>query len=180
MNKAKYFIVACIVSAIAIVGVVIYSKKSAYEVPVQLSQAERTAYEERITLLDKEINAIKPPERPDIDFFIEKARAEEYLGRYGQAVDTLLNAFKYYQNTSAGWNNIAKLYDKMGEYKSAIVFYTKLIDAFSLNRYYLDIAWDNYRLGNLDTAREAYGRFTQFANGKDRELFELLYKGKSP
>ena len=177
MKNIKYFIVGILVIGIAVFGFLNY-KKSHYTVEVNLTEEERADYESKVVLMDQKIKAIKPFEKPDIDYFIEKARYQEYLGFYSDAIATLLDSFKYYQNTSAGWNNIAKLYDKAGDYKSAIFFYSKLIDTFSLNRYYLDIAWDYYRLGRLQLAQEAYGRFAQLTSSKDIELFNILYNKK--
>lgn len=177
MKNIKYLIVGVLVLSIAVFGFLNY-KKSRYTVEVNLTAEQRADYESKVVLMDGKIKAVKPPEKPDIDYFIEKARYQEYLGLYSDAITTLLDSFKYYQNTSAGWNNIAKLYDKVGDYKSAIFFYSKLIDTFSLNRYYLDIAWDYYRLGKLSLAQEAYGRFAQLAGSKDIELFNILYNKK--
>lgn len=164
---------------VLVVGVAVFGflnyKKSRYTVDVNLTPEQRADYESKVVLMDQKIKAVKSSEKPDIDYFVEKARYQEYLGLYGDAIDTLLDSFRYYENTSVGWNNIAKLYDKIGDYKSAIMFYGKLIDAFGLNRYYLDISWDYYRLGKLQLAQEAYGRYAQMARSKDEELFKILY-----
>lgn len=177
MKNIKYIIVGILVAGVAVFGFLNY-KKSHYVVEVNLTQEERADYEAKVVDMDQKIKAVKPPEKPDIDYFIEKARYQEYLGLYSDAINTLMDSFKYYENTSAGWNNIAKLYDKAGDYKSAISFYSKLIDTFNLNRYYLDIAWDYYRMGKLSIAQEAYGRFAQLTGSRDEELFNILYNKK--
>lgn len=153
-----------------------YWRKVRYNVDLNLSPEQEAEYEAKVEQFDKEIRKVAAPNKPDIDFFLEKARYQEYLGSYGDAIETLLESFKYYENTSAGWNNIAKLYDKAGDYKSAIIFYNKLINTFSLYRYYLDVAWDYYRIGKIKTAQEAYGRYVQLEYGTDNELDKLLYK----
>ncbi len=155
-----------------------YFKRSAYVVDLHLTPQEKADYEGKVAMWDKKIHEVKPPDLPDIDFFIEKSRYQEYQGKYGEAIDTLLNAMQYYSNTSAGWNNIAKLYDKIGDYESAAIFYSKLISVFRLNHYYLELAWDNYRMGKIPGAREAYGRYAQLAGGNDEDLFKLLFKSQ--
>mgnify|MGYP001615164918 CR=1 FL=1 len=174
MRRTQYLVASLIIIGIIAFGLINY-KKANYVVPVNLTQEERADYEAKIVEANDKIKAVKAPERPDIDYFIDKARFLEYLGRYSDAINTLLDSLKYYENTSVGWNNLAKLYEKVGDYKSAIFFYGKLVDVFSMNRYYLDIAWDYYRIGKLDLAREAYGRFAQITMSKDIELYNLLY-----
>lgn len=173
-KKLPYLFVGLIILAIAVLGVWTNLHKSAYRVDVKLTPEQRLEYEEQVRIADRKIKAVKPPDKPDIDYFIDKARYQEYLGRYGEAIDTLLESFKYYGNTSAGWNNIAKLYDKVGDYRNAIVFYNKLIDSFSLNRYYVDVAWDYYRLGKYKIAFEAYGRYAQLTDMTDGQLLQLI------
>lgn len=145
-----------------------------YNVNLDLTPEQKIEYEEKVRLMDGKIKSVKYPDKPDIDFFIEKARYQEYLGKYGKAIQTLLEAFKYYENTTAGWNNIARLYDKVGDYQSATVFYKKLIEMFRLNQYYVDLARDFYMLGQYKLAYEAYGRFAQLTGMHDGELFTLI------
>ncbi|MEK9133053.1 MAG: hypothetical protein AAB606_05105 [Patescibacteria group bacterium] len=170
----KEYTIGLLLLVIAIVGVLIYFSRSGYEVDLKLTPEQIAEYTEKVDLMDKRIKTVTPPEKPDIDLFVEKARYLEYLGKYGKAIDVLLESFKYYENTSVGWNNIAKLYDKKGDYKSAIVFYTKLVETFDLNAYYLSLAWDYYRLEDIPKAREAYGRYVQFTSGQDLELIKLF------
>lgn len=180
MDKVKYFLAAALIAGIAIVGIYNYSKKAGYEVSVDLTPELRAQYENQIIEMEKTIRGVIPPDKPDIDFFIEKARAEEYLGRYGRAIETLLGAFQFYENSISGFSNIANLYDKVGEYDKAIIFYKQLIEKFNYYKYYGSLAWDYYRLNKLELAQEAYGRFAQLARGKDEELFKLLYTNISP
>lgn len=176
----RNLVIAILLLAVAIVGMWIYFSNSGYEVDLKLTPEQIAQYTEKVNLMDARIKAVKLPEKPDIDLFIEKARYLEYLGKYGKAIDTLLEAFKYYENTSAGWNNIAKLYDKVGDYKSAIVFYTKLIEAFGLNNYYLNLAWDYYRLEEITKAFEAYGRYVSFTKQTDAEFLKAINSRKTP
>ena len=51
--------------------------------------------------------------KPNPDWFVEKARNEEYLGRYGDAIKTLNSVFDHYENSSVAWNNIGTIYEKL-------------------------------------------------------------------
>lgn len=176
-NKKKIYIIGLTLIILLLVATAwSYWSRARYNVDLNLPPEQKAEYEAKVEEFDKEIRKVAPPNKPDMDFFIEKARYQEYLGQYGDAIDTLLESFKYYENTSAGWNNIAKLYDKVGDFKSAIIFYNKLIDTFSLYRYYLDVAWDYYKIGKIKIAQESYGRYVQLDYGTDDELSKLLYK----
>ncbi|MBI4994411.1 hypothetical protein HZC21_02075 [Candidatus Peregrinibacteria bacterium] len=178
MNK-KYIMTALLFLVIVFAGIWVYWNKNRYNVDLNLTPEQKLEYEQKVSEMNKRIREIISRDKPDIDLFIEKARYQEYLGRYGDAIDTLLESFKYYENTSVGWNNIAKLYDKVGDYKSAILFYNKLINTFNLYRYYLEVAWDYYRLGEIEIAKEAYGRYAQFEHNREEELYKLLFTNKS-
>lgn len=176
-NKKKIYIIGLLLISLLLIAIAwSYWSRARYNVDLNLSPEQEAEYEAKVEEFDKLIRKVFAPNKPDIDFFIEKARYQEYLGLYGNAIDTLLESFKYYPNTSAGWNNIAKLYDEVGDYRSAIIFYNKLINTFSLYRYYLNVAWDYYRLGEIKIAQESYGRYAQLDYGTDNELYKLLYK----
>lgn len=177
MKKLHYYIVAFLLLTTIAIGLFSFSRTS-YEVQVNLSPEERVRYEAIVSDMDAKIKSVNPGEKPDIDYFIEKARYQEYLGQYGKAIDTLLASFRVYDNTSVGWNNVAKLYEKVGDYKKANAFYKKLIETFRLDRYYLDMAWNFYRMNELGKAYETFGRYTQLTGGKDDELFKLILEKK--
>jgi hypothetical protein len=44
--------------------------------------------------------------KPEVDWFFEKARALEYLGRYNEAIETLNQVFDHYENSSVARNNL--------------------------------------------------------------------------
>lgn len=174
MKNEKYFIMALGLTMVALVLFVYGNSGFKYTVDLNLPPEKKAEYKLKIGEIDKQLRNVTPSNKPDIDLFIEKAVNQEYLGRYGDAINTLLESFKYYQNTSVGWNNIARLYDKVGDYKSAIVFYNKLIDTFRLNNYYLDVAQNYYMLGRYTVAYEAYGRLVQLTKNSDEELLKLI------
>lgn len=179
-KNLNYFIVGFLLVLMVGIGMWAYMKKASYNVELPLTNEQRAEYESKVVQMDQKLkeSRSKGEEKPDIDYFIEKARYQEYLGHYSDAIDTLLGALRYYEVTSAGWNNLAKLYDKVGEYALAAQFYNKLLDTFNIDRYYYELAWDYYHLGKLEDARNAYGRYTQLTAGYDNELYKLLYSSQ--
>lgn len=178
MKALKYLLPILVIAAVAVIGVISYQKNRAMTVEVTLTPEQRAEYESKVEYFDKRIEDVEPPASPEIDDFIEKARYQEYLGRYGDAIATLLDAFRYYENTSAGWNNIAHLYEKVGQYDRAAQFYIKLIDTFSLYRYYIDLAKAYYNMNQVDKAFEAYGRYVQFTGNSDPEFLQKILSKK--
>jgi len=120
----------------------------------------------------------KVEERPNPDFFVEKARYAQYLGQTDWAIEILNEIFKYYDNSSVGWNNLAKLYEMKGDYNKANEYYFKIIDTFGeqvfWNSYYY-IA-QNYRaMDNKEKVKEYYDKYKSFG-GFDGETEEYLTK----
>lgn len=120
----------------------------------------------------------KEEERPNPDFFVEKARYAQYLGQIDWAIEILNNLFDYYTNSSVGWNNLAKLYEMKKDYNKANEYYFKLIDTFgeeqSWNYYYYIIK--NYMtIGDKEKVKEYYEKYKSF-DGFDREIEEYLTK----
>lgn len=115
--------------------------------------------------------------RPDQDYFIEKARYAEYLGQHDQAIWTLNQLLRYYDNSSIAWNNLAAIYESQGDFKKAIKYYEKIVSTFgeqASGKYYLQIAQNYLRLGNKEKAKESYANFKKWSTDKDPQLEELL------
>ena len=120
----------------------------------------------------------KEEERPDPDFFVEKARYVQYLGQTDWAIEILNEIFKYYGNSSVGWNNLAKLYEMKGDYNKANEYYFKIIDTFGEKQfwnYYYYIAQNYIVMDNKEKVKEYYDKYKSFG-GFDREIEEYLAK----
>lgn len=120
----------------------------------------------------------KVEEKPNPDFFVEKSRYAGYLGKTDWAIEILNELFKYYKNSSVGWNNLAKLYENKKDYLKANEYYLKMIDTFGEKQfwgqyYYID---KNYMiLNNKEKVEEYYEKYKSFG-GSDSEIQEYLAK----
>jgi pentatricopeptide repeat protein len=112
--------------------------------------------------------------KPDPDYFIEKARAQEYLGQIGAAIRTLESSFDYFEVNSVAWNNLAYLYAQAGEYDKAVQTFQKIIDNFNRYEYYLQISKVYLQAGDLPRARAAYQDFVEQDGSTDPVLAERL------
>ena len=120
---------------------------------------------------------VKPPEidsRPPFDFFVEKARALTSLGKVGQAIRTYDDALTMYEISIVGWNNLAKLYESIGDYTTAITYYEKILERFSDDEIYLSIAKDALADGNRIKARDAYIAYLHKTGNHDTDIEQAL------
>lgn len=118
----------------------------------------------------------KEEEKPNPDYFVEKARYANYLGQTDWAIEILNEVFNYYNNSSVAWNNLAKIYEGKKEYEKANEYYQKIIDAFGeetfwTNYYYIS---KNYMIiGDKEKTEEAYQKYREFG-GSDSQIDEYL------
>jgi tetratricopeptide (TPR) repeat protein len=120
----------------------------------------------------------KVEEKPNPDFFVEKARYAQYLEQTDWAIEILNKLFEYYKNSSVGWNNLAKLYESKGDYNKANEYYLKIIDAFGEKQYwgqYYYIVKNYMIIGDREKVREYYKKYKSFG-GYDEEIEEYLAK----
>lgn len=118
----------------------------------------------------------KEEEKPDPDYFIEKARYANYLGQTDWAIEILNSVFNYYDNSSVAWNNLAKIYESKKDYEKANEYYQKIIDTFGEKQFYGQYYYiaKNYMLsGNKEKTKEAYEKYEKHG-GKDSEIEEYL------
>ena len=151
-----------------------------YTETINLSSEQRAALESDVAKWDELIK--NPPEeilekfnnRPAFDYFVEKARAQEYLGQIGKAIKTLEEGFVFYENSSVGWHNLGRLYEKVGDYKKAVKNYQKIIDVFHRYEYNLDVSKAWYKAGEDNKAREAYLLFEEKTGRSDQAFKDEL------
>lgn len=162
-----------IIIFVVVVGVVVFaliSEQRRFTVNLNLSPEERESYQQSLVQWDQRIRDVPEGEKPSPDLYFEKARYQEYLGQYGSAIKTLLTVFKYYENSSIAWNNLSKLYEKVGEYNKANYYYMKNIDVFDLKQYYLNVAFNFYRMKKFDKAQSAYELYKKETGNRDEEI----------
>lgn len=130
------------------------------------------------TVKNYEQGGKKEEEKPNPDFFVEKARYAQYLEQNDWAIEILNELFKYYENSSVGWNNLAKLYEKKKDYNKANEYYQKIIDTFGEEQFwgqYYYITQNYMVMGDKEKVREYYEKYKSFG-GQDREIEEYLAK----
>ena len=118
----------------------------------------------------------KEEEKPNPDYFIEKARYANYLGQADWAIEILNSVFNYYQNSSVAWNNLAKLYESKKDYEKANGYYQKIIDTFGEKQFYGQYYYitKNYMLsGDKEKTKETYEKYKKYG-GNDSEIEEYL------
>ena len=160
-----------------------YSKH--YDISLISNEFRNESYEETfIKYQDKLEEAIKHYEegglleedKPNPDFFIEKARYAGYLGQTDWAIEILNNSFDYYNNFSVAWNNLAKLYEGKKDYIKANEYYQKIMDAFSEEAYwtlYYNMAKNAILMHNKAKVEEYYQRYRSFG-GTIEEVEDYL------
>lgn len=117
-------------------------------------------------------------EKPNADFFIEKAKYAQYLGHSDYAKEILNDIFTYYDNSSVGWNNLAKLYEEDKNYVKANEYYQKMIDTFGEKDYWSFYYYicSNWMLAKDKTrTQECYNKYKSFG-GSDAQIEEYLTK----
>jgi tetratricopeptide (TPR) repeat protein len=187
MNKStkKIFMAVGIllILLLALLGIYkLYKAERNVVIEVNLTPEIRAEYEKRLADFTKKLATEKDPEdklhRPYLDYFIEKARYEQYLGRLSQAEKTLKSSFEYYEVSSAVLNNLAKVYEQMGEIDDAIEVYEKLISDYQITQYYMDIARLERARGSYRGAFDAYWEYQKIVKQPDVEFETWLRENK--
>jgi len=112
--------------------------------------------------------------RPPADLFISKAIVLENLGRVGEAIRTYDELFELYENSSVGWHNRGRLYEKIGDYPKAVENYKKLIDVFSLTQYRFDIAVAWEKADEIEKAKTSYLLWQKETGDKNSSFAEEI------
>lgn len=150
-----------------------------------LSTEQITIYKTKYTDFSNKLNGFvenykkskKDADKPDQDYFIEKARYAEYLGQHEEAIWTLNQLLGYYGNSSVAWNNLASIHEGTGDYKKAIKYYQKIIDTFgpqASGKYYVQIARLYLKLNDKEKAKANYIEYRKWDTVMDPELDELI------
>lgn len=127
--------------------------------------------------LEEAVRAYKKGgEKPDTDYFIEKARYAQYLGRNDWAKEILNDIFNYYDNSSVGWNNLAKIYEEEKDYVKANEYYQKMIDTFGESNYwsfYYYICNNLMLMDDKAKTKECYDKYKSLG-GSDSQMEEYI------
>ena len=144
---------------------------SNWTIDVDLTEEEREKWEDTVVEFKEKIKNYQPgdeefetPQAP-IPYYIDLARAQDNLGRLGDALKTYQKAKKIYLHSQAIENNIGRLYEKAGEYEKAVEQYLYVAEEFQEPKYYYDITWVYIKTKDRKNA-EKYFNVWQLATQK--------------
>jgi tetratricopeptide (TPR) repeat protein len=127
--------------------------------------------------LEEAVKAYKTGgEKPNVDYFVEKARYAKYLGHNDWSKEILTDIFNYYDNSSVGWNNLAKIYEEEKDYIKANEYYQKMIDTFGEKDYwsfYYYVCSNLMMMNDKAKTQECYSKYKSFG-GNDSQIEEWL------
>lgn len=140
-----------------------------WQVPTDLTPDEQAEKQAEIERLQHAILAFEPSDdalipQPEI---VQLGRAYEALGDLKSATQLYEGYLKQGHKSPTLYNNVARLYERVGKYDKAIEYYEKLISEFNEINYLYDIAWAYIRAGDADNAARYYELWTQQGNGPD-------------
>lgn len=146
-----------------------------YKLEVQLTP-ERQA--ELMDLIQDSQFAIDNTQQDDIStiyfHMIDMAEAYYELGEAGKAIKIYEEMRAGKEKGQAALNNLGRLYEEVDEPEKAIEIYNQLIDEYKENKYLYDILWIYIDQGNLEKAREYYGRWKVAFERPDMKVEEAL------
>lgn len=151
-----------------------------YVYDVDITAEQRTEYENQVKEWTDKIKDYKPEEgaedtRVPVNYFINKARYEDYLGLNGDAVDTLNKALQLYEISSVAWNNLAKLYEERGDYETALGYYRMILDHFpDLTMHHANIIRAYIKLGEKEKAEKYYYDYVNSTGHTDEDLLRQI------
>lgn len=115
----------------------------------------------------------------NFDYYIELSRSYEYLGEIDKAIK-VYKSYSYEKLDIVSYlynNNLAKIYDKKGDYNEANIHYLKIIKTFK-GQYlgsYKSLIENYIVLKDKDNAWKYYVEF-QKVGGKSNEILRKLEK----
>lgn len=137
----------------------------------------RSKFVEYQDKLEEAVKAYKKGgEKPNVDYFVEKARYVQYLGHNDWAKEILSDIFNYYDNSSVGWNNLAKIYEEEKDYVKANEYYQKMIDTFGEDNYwsfYYYICNNLMLINDKEKTKECYDKYKSLG-GSDSQIEEYI------
>ena len=166
-----------------------------YDINVSITPEQKTKYEADLKKYDTLIKDFKPTtgsqeidfgsgvkwtaetiQKPEAEWFYEKARALEYLWRYTESIKTLNKLFTYYQNSAVARNNLGAMYANLGEYKYAIMNFKKLVEVFGdpYNEYTERIIRLYIDMGNGQEAGRWYVKYEENGGVRNEWLINQI------
>lgn len=109
-------------------------------IDVDLSEADRVKWETDIVKWSDKIKNYEPtdklttPQAP-VAYYVKLAYAYEQLGQLNKSFNIYQDGREFYTRSQAFENNIAKLYEKAGEYEKALEQYLYLSEEFQETKY---------------------------------------------
>lgn len=110
------------------------------DIDVDLSEADQAKWKAQIVEWSEKIDNYEPneefttPEAP-VHFYVKLAYAHEQLGDLNKAFKVYQDGKEFYNRSQAFENNLAKLYEKAGDYDKALDQYYYLSEEFQEPKY---------------------------------------------
>jgi len=166
-----------------------------YDVQLSLTTWQITEYEAQLTKYDDLIHNFVPGtwtqevdlwnwvkgttkinQKPASDWFIEKARALENLGRYTEAIETYNDMFGYYPVNSVARINLWELYITLKKPELAVLQFIKLLEAFPGfdNYYYKQVARLYLQLWDAEQAGQRYIKYEKVGWKRNEDLMSQI------
>lgn len=177
MKKSFKYIFIAILAAVVVATAVYVYKYNNVVIDVNLTPEQLLEYEAKVKEFGEKLQTPDPEDpmqRPNLDFFLEKAKYEYYLGRLSSAIRTLDEGLQIYPATTSMLHNKAKMYEAMGRYKRAIDMYQIIIDENGNKAYYIEIARAARTMNDVETAKNAYWEYQKNYNTPDTEFENWL------
>lgn len=152
-----------------------------WNIDVDLTEDEKKWQEAKVAEFSLKIKNYEPNEEfttpdPPLPYWLELARSYENLGKLGKALDTYEKASKIYSRSQAIENNMAKIYQKAGEYEKAVEKYQYLVESYQEDKYLRDITKIYIELKDRKTAEKYFNLWQLATQSTDAAIQSQLKK----
>lgn len=152
-----------------------------WNVDVDLTEDEIKWLDAKVIEFSLKIKNYEPTEKittpdPPLPYWLELARSYENLGKLGKALDTYEDAREFYSRSQAIENNVAKIYEKAGEYEKAVEQYQHLVEEFQEDKYLRNITKIYIELKDRKTAEKYFNLWQLATQSTDAQIQNEIKK----
>ena len=152
-----------------------------WTVDTDLTDAEHQKYKDTILEYKGKIKNYEPADEfatpePPIPYWVELARAQEGLGKLGDALKTYEDAKEIYQRSQAIEHNIGRLYEEAKEYEKAVEQYLYIVEEFQNDAYLYDITWAYIRAKDRQNAEKYFNAWQLALQKTDGQTQQAIKK----